>query len=138
MTEGPAKNPPRTARVLQSAAAISASCRETLLRQIRCLRDGWLAVALLLGIALGVQGFTWGTYDCLNLDRMALKNVMGKQRPALHGKAARQVPTVQFPPITSFPLSEAIRVMAPELVGGTLPDTVISTLYTHPMIAAEA
>ena len=48
------------------------------------LRDGWLALALLLGIALGAQGFTWGTYDCLNLDRMALKNVVGKNRPPLH------------------------------------------------------
>ena len=84
MTEGPAKNPPGMANLIQSAHAISASCREILLRQIHCLRDGWLAVALLLGIALGVQGFTWGTYDCLNLDRMALKNVMGKQHPPLH------------------------------------------------------
>jgi hypothetical protein len=48
------------------------------------LRDSWLAVALLLGVALGVQGFTWGTYDCLNLDRMALKDMVAKQRPPLH------------------------------------------------------
>lgn len=48
------------------------------------LRDGWLVLALVLGFALGVQGLTWGTYDCLNLDRMALKNVVGKQRPPLH------------------------------------------------------
>ncbi len=48
------------------------------------LRDGWLVLALLLGFALGMQGFTWGTYDCLNLDRMALKDMVAKQRPPLH------------------------------------------------------
>jgi len=48
------------------------------------LRDGWLAIALFLGVGLGAQGFFWGTYDCLNLDRMALKNVVSRQRPLLH------------------------------------------------------
>ncbi len=47
-------------------------------------RDAWLAVALLLGVVVGLQGFTWGTYNCLNLDRMALNNVVAKQRPLLH------------------------------------------------------
>ena len=72
------------AQAFQGVTSLPSRVRENLLRLLRYLRDGWLAVALLLGIALGVQGFTWGTYDCLNLDRMALKNVLGKQRPPLH------------------------------------------------------
>ncbi len=55
-----------------------------ILRIARYLRDGWLGLALLCGVALGTQGLTWGTYDCLNLDRMALKNVLSKERPPLH------------------------------------------------------
>ncbi len=58
--------------------------REILQASWHYLRDGWLALALLFGVVLGVQGFTWGTYDCLNLDRMALKDVVAKQRPLLH------------------------------------------------------
>lgn len=53
-------------------------------RTWRYFRDGWLAAALLLGLLLGAQGFTWGTYDCLNLDRMALKNMLSKDHPPLH------------------------------------------------------
>ena len=55
-------------------------------RAFRYLRDGWLAVALLLGLVLGAQGFQWGKYDCLNLDRMALRNVSMKKLPYLHPK----------------------------------------------------
>ncbi len=39
-----------------------------------------------LGILLGTQGFGWGKYDCLNLDRMALRNVAESSRPFLHPK----------------------------------------------------
>lgn len=48
------------------------------------LRDRWLVLAVLLGLALGAQGFSWGKYDCLNLDRMALRNVTLKSLPYLH------------------------------------------------------
>ena len=48
--------------------------------------DRWLLVAVALGIILGAQGFGWGKYDCLNLDRMALRNVTVKERPYLHPK----------------------------------------------------
>jgi len=53
-------------------------------RACRYLRDGWLAAALLLGVVLGAQGFQWGKYDCLNLDRLALRNVTMKKLPYLH------------------------------------------------------
>ena len=46
--------------------------------------DRWLLAAVALGILLGAQGFGWGKYDCLNLDRMALRNVSSKSRPYLH------------------------------------------------------
>lgn len=58
--------------------------KAVLSRSFHYLRDSWLALALLFGLALGLQGFTWGTYDCLNLDRMALKDMVAKQRPPLH------------------------------------------------------
>lgn len=55
----------------------------------RCLKsvkscDRWLIAAVALGIVLGAQGFGWGKYDCLNPDRMALKDVMRHERPPLH------------------------------------------------------
>ena len=46
--------------------------------------DKWLLTALAIGVILGAQGFTWGRYDCLNLDRMALRNVTLKRLPFLH------------------------------------------------------
>jgi len=49
-------------------------------------RDGWLLAAVVAGLLLGAQGFWWGKYDCLNLDRMALQNVAQKGRPYLHPK----------------------------------------------------
>ena len=69
--------PTLPATLFQSAgAAVS--------KGFRFLRDGWLAVALILGLVLGAQGFQWGKYDCLNLDRMALRNVAMKKLPFLH------------------------------------------------------
>lgn len=46
--------------------------------------DRWLLGAILAGALLGAQGFTWGRYDCLNLDRMGLRNMTAKGRPWLH------------------------------------------------------
>lgn len=46
------------------------------------LRDKWLIVALLIGLGLGLQGFTWGRYDCLNADRMAFSGIFPKGGPA--------------------------------------------------------
>lgn len=48
------------------------------------LFDRWLLIAIAIGLLLGVQGFGWGRYDCLNLDRMGLKNVVSNARPWLH------------------------------------------------------
>ena len=39
-------------------------------------------LALLLGLALGLQGFAWGRYDCLNADRMAFRGIFPKDGPA--------------------------------------------------------
>ena len=44
------------------------------------LNDRWLILALVLGLILGVQGFTWGRYDCLNKDKMAFQNIFAKNR----------------------------------------------------------
>jgi len=71
-------------RLFQHFLSLCVAGQSALFRAFRYLRDSWLAVALLLGIALGAQGFFWGTYDCLNLDRMALKDMLAKQRPLLH------------------------------------------------------
>ena len=49
--------------------------------------DRWLLAALAAGLVLGLQGFGWGRYDCLNLDRMALRSVVSKGRPYLHPKS---------------------------------------------------
>lgn len=46
------------------------------------LKDGFLLLAVVLGIFLGAQGLGWGRYDCLNLDKMAFKNIFaGERRP---------------------------------------------------------
>lgn len=50
----------------------------------RGLGDRWLLVAVVLGLALGAQGFGWGKYDCLNVDAMAFRNVFAKDRPPFH------------------------------------------------------
>lgn len=44
------------------------------------LRDKILILSLVLGFFAGVQGFTWGRYDCLNLDKMAFQSVFDKNR----------------------------------------------------------
>ena len=44
------------------------------------LRDKILILALVLGFFAGIQGFTWGRYDCLNLDKMAFQSVFDKNR----------------------------------------------------------
>jgi hypothetical protein len=44
------------------------------------LRDKILILSLALGFLAGVQGFTWGRYDCLNLDKMAFQSVFDKNR----------------------------------------------------------
>lgn len=42
------------------------------------LRDKFLIAALALGFLSGIQGFTWGHFDCLNLDKMAFQNIFRK------------------------------------------------------------
>jgi len=71
-------------RLLSILVAFFSNAKGVASRALRYLRDGWLAAALLLGLVLGVQGFDWGKYDCLNLDRMALRNVAMKKLPYLH------------------------------------------------------
>jgi hypothetical protein len=44
------------------------------------LRDQFLLLALVLGLLSGIQGFTWGRYDCLNLDKMAFQSLFDKSR----------------------------------------------------------
>jgi hypothetical protein len=44
------------------------------------LRDKILILSLVIGVLVGVQGFTWGRYDCLNLDKMAFQSVFDKNR----------------------------------------------------------
>lgn len=44
------------------------------------LRDKILILSLVLGFCVGVQGFTWGRYDCLNLDKMAFQSLFDKNR----------------------------------------------------------
>ena len=46
--------------------------------------DKWLLLAVAIGVILGAQGFTWGRYDCLNLDRMALRKMITASRPPFH------------------------------------------------------
>ena len=44
------------------------------------LRDKFLILSLVLGFLVGVQGFSWGRYDCLNLDKMAFQSLFDKNR----------------------------------------------------------
>jgi len=48
------------------------------------LLDNWLLLAVVLGLALGVQGLGWGRYNCLNADAMAFRNIFAKERPPMH------------------------------------------------------
>ncbi|MDX2079839.1 MAG: glycosyltransferase family 39 protein [Terrimicrobiaceae bacterium] len=48
------------------------------------LVDRWLALALVLGGVLGVQGMGWGRYDCLNADSMAFRTIFSSDRPPGH------------------------------------------------------
>ena len=45
------------------------------------LRDKFLIAALALGFFSGLQGFNWGHFDCLNLDKMAFQNIFSRERP---------------------------------------------------------
>lgn len=48
----------------------------------RNLKDPFLITAIAIGILLAAPGFTWGEYDCLNLDAMAFNNIFaGDRRP---------------------------------------------------------
>ena len=48
----------------------------------RGLKDPYFLASIAIGIFLAIPGFTWGEYDCLNLDRMAFKNIFsGERRP---------------------------------------------------------
>ncbi|CAN5463598.1 hypothetical protein BH09VER1_BH09VER1_25700 [soil metagenome] len=42
--------------------------------------DRALLLSLLIGLIFGAQGLTWGGYDCLNLDRMAFRDVTNSKR----------------------------------------------------------
>ncbi len=42
--------------------------------------DRVVLLCLLIGIFMGAQGLTWGGYDCLNLDRMAFRDVTNSKR----------------------------------------------------------
>lgn len=55
------------------------SCSHSLIQKFK-LNDRWLILALVLGLIVGAQGFNWGRYDCLNLDKMAFQNLFDKSR----------------------------------------------------------
>jgi hypothetical protein len=48
------------------------------------LLDRWLLLAVALGFGMGVQGFGWGRYDCLNVDAMAFRSLFSSDRPPMH------------------------------------------------------
>ena len=48
--------------------------------RIHGLKDKILILSLVLGFLAGVQGFSWGKYDCLNLDKMAFQSLFDKKR----------------------------------------------------------
>lgn len=68
------------ARFFQGATRAFKSSFKKLGRQLGRIRDFWLIGALLVGFLLGLQGLNWGHYDCLNLDKMAFKNLFAKDR----------------------------------------------------------
>jgi hypothetical protein len=57
---------------------IAESCRSLI--QKHGLRDKFLIAALALGFLSGAQGFNWGHYGCLNLDKMAFQNIFSRER----------------------------------------------------------
>lgn len=59
-------------------AKIGKACQSLIERH--GLRDKFLIAALVLGFLSGVQGFNWGHYDCLNLDKMAFQNIFSSER----------------------------------------------------------
>lgn len=64
----------RNSRFWQWTVARATACRHV---------DRWLLLALAIGVLSGLQGFGWGRFDCLNLDRMAFQNVMSDSRRPL-------------------------------------------------------
>lgn len=44
------------------------------------LKDSALITALAIGVLFSLSGFTWGKYDCLNLDRMAFRGIFSENR----------------------------------------------------------
>lgn len=48
----------------------------------RGLKDPFLIAAIAIGMLVAIPGINWGSYDCLNLDRMAFKNIFSSQRRA--------------------------------------------------------
>ena len=66
---------PHPAPILKKVSSFASRCG---------LRDKWLLLAVVLGLALGVQGLGWGRYNCLNVDAMAFRNIFAKDRPPMH------------------------------------------------------
>ncbi len=56
------------------------------------LSDRWLLAAVACALLLGAQGFTWGRYDCLNVDAMAFRTIFAKDRPPGHPGAFLKPP----------------------------------------------
>lgn len=54
--------------------------------------DRWLLGAIAAGVFFGAQGWNWGRYDCLNLDRMAFKSVMSSNRGVFEPASFRKPP----------------------------------------------
>ena len=44
------------------------------------LKDPVLIAALAIGVLFALPGFSWGKYDCLNLDRMAFRGIFSENR----------------------------------------------------------
>jgi hypothetical protein len=56
-------------------------CRQAVeLMNRRHLKDPFLITAIAIGILFSAPGFTWGEYDCLNLDAMAFNNIFARDR----------------------------------------------------------
>lgn len=83
---------PSPQKIFSLFAAFLAAIRTTVFAAFQTVRDRWLLVAVLLALAIGAQGFWWGKYNCLNLDRMAFRSVTSKSRPYLHPRDFRKPP----------------------------------------------
>ncbi len=77
------------------------------------LLDPFLAFALFAGLCLGLQGFTWGRYDCMNLDKMAFRNVVSKDRPYLRPKEFLKPPFYTY--INHFLAKEPAKTIAKKM-----------------------